>query len=191
MNKRKQHVSLPTPSATTVRNALSKTKYKRGKHPVKQLINDWILNIAICELPKNDTNYPSRFVLLLETGASQTIETLLQRSAELQFTESTIVVPNPSKDECMKINALYPNILTVPTTSHEFFNLLVNQHPELMKELKRRGWHGQFGLVWLDYCGTFVSRAGRKRQSDLRRLFRYQMISSPGIIFVTVIEMLK
>lgn len=40
-------------------------------------------------------------------------------------------------------------------------------------------------FIWLDYCGTFASKPGRRRQADLRRLFRHQMIPSPGLLVVT------
>ena len=33
--------------------------------------------------------------------------------------------------------------------------------------LEACGWAGVFHFVWLDYCGTFGSRAGKKRQRDM------------------------
>jgi hypothetical protein len=175
---------VPVPSSTSLRKALSKTTYSRGKHCVKQAINDWLVNIALAELDGLTNNLT--FTLLLETGAVQTIETLLTKAKELHIQESTIIVPNPSLDECAKINAAYPNCLTVPTTSHELLRLLTLDTESLLtQELQRRGWIGKFDVVWLDYCGTFNSRAGRKRQADIRTLFRYNMIPSPGLLVVT------
>ena len=48
--------------------------------------------------------------------------------------------------------------------------------------LVHAGWSGAFAFVWLDYCGTWTSRAGRARQSDLVKLLEHRMLSSPNAV---------
>lgn len=147
--KRQRNNLVPPPSFTSLQRSLGKSNYTRGKHPVKQAINNWILNLACRELlPSFPSSTNQRFALLLETGAAQTIDTILSKSAELGITDTTIVVPNPSQDVCSpQLSASHPNVLTVPTTSHELIRLLCESStstssstpPPLLKELLSRG----------------------------------------------------
>jgi len=179
-------------SAARAKISTGKCDYVRGRHPVKQAVNDFIIDIASREFSGGDgpdadgENAASRFALLLETGAAQSIATMLGKLSELRIPESNMVVPNPSLAECSKINRLHPEVLAVPTTSHELLRMLdSNDDSNLKKQLGLRGWRGTFDFIWLDYCGTFSSKPGRRRQEDIVRLFTQNLIGSPAVLAVT------
>ena len=46
-----------------------------------------------------------------------------------------------------------------------------------LQRLRLAGWPGHFHAVWLDYCGTFSSLAGRQRQADLHALLARGLLS--------------
>jgi len=197
----------PTPSATSVAKSTGKTKYTRGIHPVKQMVNGWVVETAVKELGQHceqtgEMGQKIRFALLLETGAAQTVDTILKKSKELGITAETIVVPNPDKNECEALSELHPTIITVPVTSHELLRSLSEEDDgdggddskkseekiSTKTFLKNKGFKGNFDLVWLDYCGTFNSKPGRRRQEDLKRLFDFNMLPKPALIVVTAAQ---
>ena len=100
---------------------------------------------------------------------------------------SHIVVPNPSLSVCAALKTAYPALISFPCTSHAFFREICENRSQstIASTLQAAGWAGSFDVVWLDYCGTFSSKAGRRRQADLRRLFRFGLLASPSLVVAT------
>lgn len=118
----------------------------------------------------------------METSDAQTISCLLQSIDTLGIPEDHIVVPNPDPAQLDGIHRLFPGVKTVNLTSHEFLEALKNSRVECLNSSD----FSSFDFVWLDYCGTFASRAGRKRQGDIRILFE-QGLLSPNSLLVTTL----
>lgn len=55
-------------------------------------------------------------------------------------------------------------MVVLELTSHELLEALEDETSEHHQRLTARGWPGFFDVVWLDYCGSLASGAGRKRQ---------------------------
>ncbi len=201
------------PSKTSLRRALG-GGYTRGHHPVKRAINEWVCRLADRTLapapaaqatpantaasrprppPPPPPPPPPHWVLILETGAAQTVDCLLSASSSSSRSNlrlpsaSHIVVPNPSVSVCSALQTAHPSILTFPCTSHTFFREICENRSRsaVAASLLAAGWSGTFDIVWLDYCGTFSSKAGRRRQADLRRLFRFGLLASPSLVVAT------
>ena len=105
-----------------------------------------------------------------------------------------------------------PDLIALNTTSHSLFETLtatlslVKETPSdkntislnrpvppyttetITKVLAIREWPGWFHLIWLDFCGSLVSKAGRARQRDLELLFSQKMIRTSSILIVTCSE---
>ena len=54
-------------------------------------------------------------------------------------------------------------------TSHELLEALETKSAQ-HAHLTSLGWPGFFSVVWLDYCGSFASSAGRQRQASPKPL---------------------
>lgn len=55
-------------------------------------------------------------------------------------------------------------MVVLELTSHELLEALEDVESEEYRQLTALGWPGFFTMVWLDYCGSLASSAGRKRQ---------------------------
>jgi hypothetical protein len=153
-------------------------------------------------------------VLLLESRQLLTVKAL-QQSGVVAPCGAAVVVPNPdagecaamAQDPCMRCGAICEEV------SHAFLQRLfeessppksddhhavagsalrhtgceLEQQNESVGVVQRAGScaNPPFGFVWLDYCGTFSSRAGRHRQNDLHRLFSGHMLAVPSVLAVT------
>lgn len=168
--------------------------------PIKRAINQWIANAAAearlrraagsdCAAGRTlglsgggQTTMPvlpADWALLLETRHLLTVRAL--RGTASGIDEATIVVPNPDAAECRAIVEAAPSVVALPLSTHALFAALTRPHSPERVELERKGWPGQFAVVWLDYCGTFngAARAGRQRQQDLEQLFAQHLLAVP------------
>ncbi|EKX54737.1 hypothetical protein GUITHDRAFT_131767 [Guillardia theta CCMP2712] len=110
------------------------------------------------------------------------------RRTDCQCASNSIVIANPNDRVRGAIQSLFPEVHSFAMTSHEFFSALEDQRQE-KESLQMRGWGGSFGLIWLDYCGTFSSIAGRKRQKDVLTIFKLGLIcndSHDGMLVLTL-----
>ena len=114
----------------------------------------------------------------------RTVECLLRAakhaSSHLNVPDAShIVVPNPSLSVCAALKTAYPALISFPCVAASFFGKFENRSQStIASTLQAAGWAGSFDVVWLDYCGTFSSKAGRRRQADLRQLFRFGLLAS-------------
>ena len=177
-------------------------QYRReedDEQPIKTVVNAWIAAAAAAARQRSSARpsgaasasssapTPSEpepaWSLVLETRYLLTLRAL--QSVDSGVCEATTVVPNPDAEELAAIAVAAPDLCALPLTSHALFAALADpQSPEWL-QLAERGWRGSFGVVWLDYCGTFGSaaRAGRQRQQDLEALFEQRLLArSPGAV---------
>ena len=138
-------------------------------------------------------------------------------SATRPFSRVRCVVPNPDADELGAMRGLGVNH-AVDATSHMALDLLskhgggggngaiaseeatderaagtsvdsgTDNSSGMVGDLVRAGWRGVFSFVWLDYCGTWTSRAGRARQADLVKLFEHGMLNSRSAVLAVTIS---
>lgn len=187
-------------SASAVKRATPKA-YNIGTHPVKKKINEWLIQLAVDNLPRPTAL--NRWALILEASDAQTIFHILSAIEFLGIPEDRICVPNPDETQLSCIRKRFPNVRLYPLTSHEFLESLALGHSngavgeemlnrddrstEMLSDLRSSKFCA-FDFVWLDYCGTFSSRAGRKRQEDIRTLFQNHFLSIPSILITTLTE---
>eukprot|EP00729_Bicosta_minor_P026969 gene26969-34741_t len=80
-----------------------------------------------------------------------------------------------------------PGAVVFQTTSHDLLAALADPTSAPSQTLAAHGWHTrQFDVVWLDYCGTFDSRPGRKRKKDVELLLAGRLLARPGLLAVTL-----
>lgn len=139
----------------------------------KSAVNGWLAELATVK------SQPG-WSLLLETRELQTLEALRSRGAD--SAASKVVVPNPDPEECQAMRAAAPGLHVHQCTSHELISDLA-RGGEASRGLQRAGWTG-FHFVWLDYCGTLSSSAGRRRQSDVQQLLPFLDVG--GVLAITL-----
>jgi hypothetical protein len=104
-------------------------------------------------------------------------------------TAATYIVPNPSIAICDAIRTAAPGAAVYEATSHTLLEAMLDPMSAPSSELRaERGWPGTLGCVWLDYCGTFDSKAGRKRKRDIIALLTNRLLRRPGLLAVTLSE---
>ena len=137
--------------------------YTVGRHAIKKRVNDWILEILknIKRKTRMFSDTSQGRALILESGACQTVNAILSQfnsgATHFRIPEENIIIPNPDAKVLEEITANYKNLQLFQKTSHEYFE-------ELNKTDSSKG--DSFDLIWLDYCGTLNSRAGRRRKEE-------------------------
>ena len=172
--------STSSSSASEARRA-TPSAYTVGTHPFKLAANDWLADVAQASLlPRSDVAGAAAdaevpcWSMVLETSSLTTVKALAARRVS---TPATTVVPNPSQEECAAMIGAEPDLHAFPSTSHALIEALAGDGGDggtsssVRETLLEHGWPGHFRFVWLDYCGTLRSRAGRHRQMDILRLF--------------------
>ena len=153
-------------TATQARRATGTQGYRRdGAPPAKAAVNAWLARLLAAASP---ASAPPRWALVLESTALSTLTALTARDAATGVSTTCVVVPNPDAAVCVAVRAA--GALAFPVTSHALLAELVAGAGPMHAALVARGWAGAFDFVWLDYCGTFDSKAGRARKDDLARI---------------------
>jgi hypothetical protein len=161
------------------------THKRNPRYLIKLVVNDWLAGLAKAVLDSTPVEY-SPWALLLETSELNTLQAL---QAVTCISASTTVVPNPDEKQLELMRSSAPGITALPMTSHTLLRALSDREsPEYLSLIRKEGssWPGQFSVVWLDYCGTFSSTAGRQRQSDIMRLMQNGLLASPSLLAVTM-----
>ena len=73
-------------------------------------------------------------------------------------------------------------VIVLDMDSHEVVERLCKEDDALRKET---GFSGQFDFIYLDYCGTWNSKSGKRRQRDVQRLLQYGLVSENCLLAVT------
>jgi hypothetical protein len=139
--------------------------YTIADDKIKASINLW-LAAAVQDYAAHAGS--SGWALLLETRTLLSVQTL---EAAAAFVAERIIVPNPDPEECNAMMQSRPGLHALPLTSHDLLTALSDASSPLTDQLSLGGFDGAFQFVWLDYCGTMSSGAGRARQKDLVNLF--------------------
>eukprot|EP00960_Hanusia_phi_P077550 768710-Hanusia_phi.AAC.2 len=168
-------------SASSLRRSTEKKKFV-GRSPAKLKINRWVCQqyAQLFELQRC-----SEWVFVLEAETCSTIESLLEHKCDT----GRVVVANPNDSVRSAIHSEFPDVNLFPMTSHDFFSAMRESGNSCRSALSQRGWNGCFGMIWLDYCGTFSSIAGRKRQKDIQNIFESGLLcngSYAGILMLTL-----
>lgn len=150
--------------------------------------------------------------LVLETSGLHTVRAL--RAAKVISDPSTVVVPNPDPTEFDAIVAAEPTLLALRETSHTLIAALARGEtihatsssssrnyadpaPTTEDDPTDSGGNStgtdsprtipsRYHFIWLDYCGTLASRAGRQRQTDIRQLIEGALIYPHSVLAVTL-----
>merc|ERR1719322_1944119 len=101
-------------------------------------------------------------------------------------TADTFVVPNPDADVCAAVTAA--GGISLPVTTHALLAELEARTGPLYDTLVARDWPGSFDFIWLDYCGTLDSKAGKRRKGDIARALRSGLLPPSAILAVTISE---
>lgn len=169
-----------------------------GELAAKSAVNTWLAGVATAAWQAAgaggcSTDAAALWSLLLETRELRTLAALKEAGATA--TPVSTVVPNPCTAECLAMVAAAPGIQAFPCTSHALLCELVGMAPGCVagqttkaRQLCLAGWPGTFGFIWLDYCGTLASSAGRRRQEDIRAIFEGRLLSPNAILAVTLAE---
>ena len=186
----------PAPSSSTSERSLTRvvgTAFSSHIHPLKAAANLVLVDL-LCKFHGPTSPPNQRWAFILDTGLLNTTHSLASLSP-LGYDVSRIVVANPAEMEVRKMRETEPQLNVFSQTSHEFLSFFEawNHLPSPssdspLSSLIGKGWRpGQsFDCVWLDYCGSFDSTAGRKRQRDISLLFSVSLVSEGSIIAVTV-----
>lgn len=171
--------------------------YTVGTHAIKKSVNDWILEIYgnIRKKTRNvDVKYhdvhmasPER-ALILESGACQTVKAIVEQNHIL---EENIVIPNPDESVLGEIRTQFANVKLFQKTSHEYLDDLQHDISTSSDTDDTRAISSKaesFDLVWLDYCGTLNSRAGRRRKEDIASLFSKGLLNKDSLLVITLSE---
>jgi hypothetical protein len=90
------------------------------------------------------------------------------------------VIPNNTE----KIPSTTKSIV-LDMDSHVFIERLTNQSSPTYLDLKKKGFPGYFDFVYLDYCGTWNSKSGKRRKRDIERLSHYGLVSNCCVLALT------
>ena len=145
----------------------SVVKHSRNpRYILKQAVNRWLAQVAQAVLLRNGAGANKSWALLLETSELHTLRAL---EAATPITAATTVVPNPNEGQLTLMRAAAPGITALKMTSHTLLRALCDpgslQYQQLRERKGQACWPGCFSVVWLDYCGTFASTAGRQRDT--------------------------
>ena len=178
-------------SQNSMRKTTGNKVYAASLHPMKRAINEYLARLAECGIGEVAAVAPpaagsqaraETWVLALETRDLLTVTAM----GAAGFRPDHIVVPQPSQTEAEAMRILCPDLVVMELTSHELLQALeARTSPEHMR-LTALGWPGVFGVVWLDYCGSFASGAGRQRQGDIKALISTPLISQRALVAVTL-----
>ena len=178
-------------SQNSMRKTTGNKVYAASLHPMKRAINEYLARLAECAIGEVAAVAPpaagsqaraETWVLALETRDLLTVTAM----GAAGFRPDHIVVPQPSQTEAEAMRILCPDLVVMELTSHELLQALeARTSPEHMR-LTALGWPGVFGVVWLDYCGSFASGAGRQRQGDIKALISTPLISQRALVAVTL-----
>jgi hypothetical protein len=147
-------------SKTSLRKTTGVGTYAASVNPIKKSINEYLARLAEAahkQAPKGVVHASDTWVLALETRELLTVSSLCAKG----FRADHIVVPNPNKAEVDAMRALCPELICIELTSHELLQALETTESKELLHLTTLGWPGFFGVVWLDYCGSFASGPGR------------------------------
>ena len=159
-------------TATSTKKATG-TAYQGGSLK-KEEVNKWLAGTAGVVLKECDPN--EMWGLLLETKAMTTLKHMRDSCGLLP---KRTVIPNPDPEECKCLEEA--GCVTYLGTSHGLAQDL-KDHGPFYNKLTSLGW-SQFTLLWLDYCGTLMTGAGRKRQTDILILFENNYINKQSCMF--------
>eukprot|EP00940_MAST-03C_sp_MAST-3C-sp2_P001578 g1578.t1 len=127
--------------------------------------------------------------MILESRKCLTVRALTEIAG---IDPKRIVIPNPDPEECAAILKANPELKwVINCDSHELIARLKGDPPDslrLRQKLDANGFPGHFEFIWLDYCGTFSSKAGRRRQADVHCLVKQKLVSTrvPTVLAFTV-----
>eukprot|EP01064_Diplonema_japonicum_P022180 TRINITY_DN3185_c0_g4_i1.p1 TRINITY_DN3185_c0_g4~~TRINITY_DN3185_c0_g4_i1.p1 ORF type:complete len:673 (+),score=153.21 TRINITY_DN3185_c0_g4_i1:56-2020(+) len=146
-----------------------------GGSDQKEEVNKWLADVAGGVFKGGCTGW----ALLLETQRMTTLR-CMKEGCELE--PERCVVPNPSKEECGALKAT--GCHTYEGTSHGLLHEMTEGTGGVLEDLTSKGFK-TFDIVWLDYCGTLMTAAGRKRQTDILHLFRSNLLSERCLLAIT------
>ena len=194
------------------RAAEASERAAEAKAAAKRAVNGWLAACVREQVAAADADAAGErgdtptWALVLETEALRTVSALAADGAT-RVSVATTVVPNPHAAEREAMAAREPRLNLFPSTSHDLIAALAAEPKESAAasadadaeaiassadgapaQLRFRGWPGAFGVVWLDYCGSLSSRAGRQRQLDILRLFRGRLLARDAVLAVTLSE---
>eukprot|EP01063_Lacrimia_lanifica_P016060 TRINITY_DN22686_c0_g1_i1.p1 TRINITY_DN22686_c0_g1~~TRINITY_DN22686_c0_g1_i1.p1 ORF type:complete len:723 (+),score=263.96 TRINITY_DN22686_c0_g1_i1:110-2278(+) len=166
-----------SPTLTQVRNNAGDT-YQAGSD-MKQEINEWLAGVAreVHGAPGEEEG-EDLWALLLETQALTTLACMADATG---LAAERTVIPNPDAGERAAMEAR--GCLAYPGLTHGLFEDFA-ERGAWYAALRERGWTG-FNIVWLDYCGTLMTAAGRKKQMDIMHVFRDQLLAPRAVFAVT------
>ena len=164
-------------SSSKIRKATGTKIYDSSSKIFKREVNATL--VSLVEKVISCTDVPTVWSFLLDTGKLQSVQALLNSCS--RALPCYTVVPNPDGKECQSMKAVYPTLRVHHTTSHALIPILCDHTSAVAKEMRQTGWKG-FSYVWLDYCGTFQSRAGKERQGDVTRLFKECLLNRHGCV---------
>ena len=147
-------------SKTSLRKTTGVGTYAASVNPIKKSINEYLARLAEAahkQAQKGVVHACDTWVLALETRELLTVSSLCAKG----FRADHIVVPNPNKAEVDAMRAICPELICIELTSHELLQALESTESRELLHLTTLGWPGFFGVVWLDYCGSFASGPGR------------------------------
>ena len=183
------------------------TNPRNPRHRIKLAINNWLADLskAIIAPPQPGKLHSdgassasavaggsagAPWSLLLETHNLNTLSALVERGTGVR--PDTTVIPNPGPDECeaIRASATHAGVNVFELSSHQLIEALAERSPDsaIRAGLANAGWPGTFAVVWLDYCGTFASSAGRQRQMDIVRLFQHGMLQERGAMLAVTLS---
>lgn len=144
--------------------------------PVQAAKKETINNYLCEQFNTLHLSAPSLWALVLDSKSMRTSRALAKRTAI-----DRIVIPNDAEN----IRSYEDGPIVLKMSSHDMIDKLSDPSDDLSKKLVRLGFPGSFSFVYLDYCGSWSSRSGKRRQQDIERLLRFGLISETSILAYT------
>lgn len=174
-------------TATSRKRAAGRLGFTPGE-ATKQAVNQWLVELAAGSDASTAPNAAAKtdgWVMALESEALTSLRAFTQ--GPLAVVPGTFVCPNPSAEVGRAVTEA--GGVWLQATSHRVLAELRAGAGPHHTELSRLGWSGTFEVVWLDYCGTLDSRAGKQRKADISAVLADAgLLSSGGVLAVTVSE---
>ena len=195
---------LPTDGSVTTCTQVRRTTGVLGYNtavasssPSKVAVNQWLARLVAAAADGHQTPQQKqgpRWILALESDALTTFNTFVHSNVSDDHsagcctgaTAGTFVVPNPDAAVCAAVTLA--GGISLPVTTHALFAELEAKTGPLYATLVARGWPGSFDFIWLDYCGTLDSKAGKRRKGDIMRVLRSGLLPPSAILAVTISE---